>query len=210
MEQQVNLYQPILGAEKRLFSARAIGVCLGVIILCLTAIGAFGTWRTGRVEREIAVLQKRQTAQLAMLERAGAVLVPGHDRAQLDSEAKELTAQIAARERALDLIRRGAVSAATGYAARLEALANRQIDGLWLKNIVVGSTEGGKLALRGDTLDRNLVPAYLAALAGEAALAGVRFDTLRMRRAHPEEAPAQLVFELGAPGLDFPATEEHR
>jgi len=208
MEQQVNLYQPILGAEKRLFSARAIGIGLGLLALCLAGLGGFGAWRTARVERSIAQLEQHQAAELARVEQAGAALQPGRSLADLQVQAKELAADIAARERALDLVRLGAVSPATGFAARLEALARRQIDGLWLHTIVVGSGEG-RLALKGDALDPNLVPAYLAALAEEHALAGVNFDKLAMRRAKPQEAPARLVFELGAPGLRFPAAEAH-
>lgn len=200
MEQQVNLYQPILGAEKRLFSARAIGAALALLAVSLVLLGGYGSWRTSRLERSIAELEKRQAADLAAAERSGTVLKPGKSVAQLDEEAKQLTAGIGARERALALVRLGSPSPVTGFAARLEALAHRQLDGLWLHQIVMGSGEG-RLALRGEALDPNLVPAYLAALAAEPALAGVRFDTLSLRRAKPEEAPAQLAFELGAPGL---------
>ena len=208
MEQQVNLYQPILGAEKRLFSARAIGVGLVLLAACLASLGGFGVWRTGRVERAIAALESREAAQLAAVEQAGVALHPHKSLAELDAEAKGLSADIAARERALDLVRLGAASPETGFAARLEALGRRQPDGLWLHNIVVGSG-AGRLALRGDALDARLVPAYLSALADEKALAGVRFDRLSLHRAKPDEAPAQLVFELGAPGLDVPAAEAH-
>jgi len=208
MEQQINLYQPILGAEKRLFSARAIGIGLALLAVSLGGIGAFGAWRTARVERSVALLETQQAAQLATVERASAALAPGRSLADLQAQAKNLSADIAARQRALDLVRLGAASPATGFAARLEALARRQLDGLWLHAIVVGSGEG-RLALRGDTVDPQLVPAYLAALAEEPALAGVRFDRLAMRRAKREEAPAELVFELGAPGLKFPAPEAH-
>jgi hypothetical protein len=208
MEQQVNLYQPILGAEKRLFSARTIGLGLLLLAASLGSLGAFGVWRTARVERAIASLESREAAQLASVEQAGAALQPRKSLAELDAEAKGLSADIAARQRALDLVRLGAASRETGFAARLEALGRGQMDGLWLHNIVVGSG-AGRLALRGDALDARLVPAYLAALADEKALAGVRFDKLALRRAKPDEAPAQLVFELGAPGLNIPAAEAH-
>jgi hypothetical protein len=208
MEQQVNLYQPILGAEKRLFSARAIGVGLGLLGLCLCGLAVFGSWRTGRVERSVALLEMQQATELARVERTGAALQPGRSLAELETQAKSLSADIAARERALDLVRLGTASPATGFAARLEALARRQLDGLWLRSIVVGSGDG-RLALRGNAVDSQLIPAYLAALAEEHALAGVRFDKLTMHRATQKEAPAQLVFELGAPGLKFPAVEAH-
>lgn len=208
MEQQVNLYQPILGAEKRLFSARAIGVALALLAVSLALLGGYGSWRTARLERAIARLETRQAADLAAAERGGVVLKPAKSATQLDEEAKQLAAGIAARERALGLVRLGTPSPATGFAARLEALAHRQVEGLWLHEIVVGSGEG-RLALRGAALDPNLVPAYLSALAAEPALAGVRFDKLTLRRARQDEAPAQLDFELGAPGLALADKESH-
>jgi hypothetical protein len=206
VEQQVNLYQPILGAEKRLFSAQAIGICLGLLAVSLGAVGGYGAWRTSRVERSIAEVEKRQSADLMAAERTGVALQPGKSVAQLDAEAKDLAAEIAARERALAIVRLGAASPATGFAARLEALARRQVQGLWLHDVVVGSGEG-RLSMRGNALDPQLVPAYLAALAQEPALAGVRFDKLTMRHAKEDEAPAQLVFELGAPGLALASRE---
>jgi len=85
-------------------------------------------------------------------------------------------------------VNRDTASPATGFAARLEALGRRQIDGLWLRTIVVGSGDG-RLALQGATVDPRLVPQYLAALAEEHAFDGVRFDKLAMRQAKREEAP---------------------
>ena len=90
VEQQVNLYQPILGAEKRLFSARAIGVCLALLAISLSALGGYGAWRTSQVERSIAELEKRQAAELVTAERAGLALNPGKSLVELDAEAKDL------------------------------------------------------------------------------------------------------------------------
>jgi hypothetical protein len=77
---------------------------------------------------------------------------------------------------------------------------------VWLSNIMLGSGEG-HLAMQGGTSDPRLVPAFLAALAGEPALEGVRFDRIALRLAQPAEAPARMMFELGAPGLKFSARE---
>jgi len=208
MEQQVNLFQPILGAEKRLFSARAIGISLLVLAVSLGGIDGFNVWRTARIERALALIEQQLSIQMAMNDRVGAALRPASSLAELQTQAKLLSADIAARERALDLVRVGAASATTGFAARLEALGRRQLDGVWLHSIVLGSGEG-RLAMQGATVDPRLIPVYLAALAEEHALDGVRFDTLAIRLAKPQEAPAQLVFEIGAPDLKFPAAETH-
>ena len=209
MEQQVNLYQPILGAEKRFFSAVTIGVGLGVMIVCLLGLVAFGAWRTSRIERSLAQLEQQEVASLALATRANAAARPNQSPAQLEAEARNLSAEIAARERALDIVRRGTGTPESGFAARLEALALRQLDGVWLSSIVLGSG-AGRLAMRGGTSDARLVPAYLQALAAERALTGVNFDRITLRRAQPEEAPARMVFELGAPGLKFTAPEAGR
>jgi len=207
LEQQVNLYQPILGAERRVFSARAIGIALAALAVSLAALGAFGAWRTARIERSVALLETEQSRLLAMLERTAGDLQTHRTVGELDAEAKGLAADIAARERALELLKQGSVSPATSFAARLESLARGQVEGLWLEDIALGGGEG-RLAMRGAAVDANLVPRYLAALAHEPAFAGVRFDSLVMRRARPGEAPAQMVFALGAPGLKL-ALEAH-
>lgn len=209
MEQQVNLYQPILGAEKRLFSAQAIAVGLGVLAVSLAALAGFAAWRTARVTRAITTIEQQQASQLALAERAASALRPKESVAELDAAARALSAEIAAREAALAVVRRGIAMPGSGFAARLESMARRQIDGLWLRKIVL-STGDRSLAFEGATTEPRLVPAYLAALADERPLDGARFDRLVMRRAKPDEAPAQTVFELGAPGLALPAAEDHK
>jgi hypothetical protein len=209
MYQQVNLYQPILGAERRLFSARAIAVALTVLAVCLVGLGAYGTLHTRRIEYSIDLLARRETANIALAERASLAGRPSQSLEQLDAEAQDLSADIEARRRTLEVVRRGGGTAATGFAARLEALARPQIDGIWLSSVIVGSGEG-RLALRGGTTDPRLVPAYLSALAEEPALAGVRFDRLAMRRAPAAELPAEVIFELDGPGLTLPVPEHPR
>jgi hypothetical protein len=204
MEQQVNLFQPILGAEKRLFSARALGSCLAIMFVSLGGLSGFESWRTGRIERSVDQVEQREASNLELAGRASSALRPTTTIPQLDAEARRLSVDIASREQALEIVRRGGVSVSSGFAARLEALARQAIEGIWLGRILLGSGES-RLAIQGGTTDRNLLPKYLTALAQERALDGVRFDTLSMRRALPAEAPAQIVFELGAPGLKLAA-----
>lgn len=209
IDQQVNLYLPILGAERRLFSARAIGVALLVLAVCLAGLSAYAAWHTGRIERSMNQLDVREAADRDLAERTSLAARPATSMPQLDADARTLSGDIEACQRALDLLRRISTTTTTGFAARLEALGRRQLDGIWLRDIMLGSGTG-RLAMRGGTTDARLVPSYLAALAEERALAGVHFDKLVMRRAVPNEEPAQLVFELGAPGLKLPAAQVNK
>jgi Tfp pilus assembly protein PilN len=206
-EQQVNLYQPILGAEKHLFSARAIGTALLLLVACLGGLVFYVSWRTARIERSVVQLHRQEAENLAAAERAGSLARGSLNMPELDAEAKQLDADIEMRQHVLDIVHRGSVTAANGFAARLEALAHRQLDGIWLNAVVLGSGEG-RLSMRGGTTDSHLLPAYLAALTQEAALDGVRFDKLSMRHALPKESPATTIFELVGPGLGFPKAEE--
>jgi hypothetical protein len=206
MEQQVNLYQPILGAEKHLFSARAIGIALAALVISLGSLAAYAGWRNARLERTLSSLEHQQAAELAMSERANASLKPAKSVAELDADAKILSADIASREHALDVVRGGAADPVAGFAARLEALARARMDGLWLRRIVVAAGEG-QLAFQGATMDPHLLPAYLAELSNERAFAGANLDRLSMQAAKAEDAPAVAIFEVGAPGLQFAKQE---
>jgi hypothetical protein len=209
MEQQVNLYQPILGAEKRLFSAGAIALGLALLVIFLGVIAGVAAWRTQRIEGSVKRVEQQEAAQMSLAANAGMLLHPVQTLAQLNVEARDISADIAARERALQIVRRGAAGPAAGFAAQLEALGRQQIDGIWLTRILL-SSGASPLAMQGGTTDPKLLPEYLAALTAEHALDAVRFDRLSMRRAHPDEAPALIIFELLAPGLRFSSREPPR
>jgi hypothetical protein len=165
------------------------------------------SWRTARIERAVVQLHRQEQDNLDAAERAGAAARGSLSMPQLDAEAKELSADIEIRQRVLDVVHRGSVTPANGFAARLEALAHKQLDGIWLNTVILGSGDG-RLSMRGGTTDSGLLPTYLSALTQEAALSGVRFDKLAMRRAQPSESPATTVFELVGPGLGIPKAED--
>jgi hypothetical protein len=203
MEQQVNLFQPILGAEKRLFSAGAIGIALALLALALSGIAGFARWRTVHIERAVVEVTRQEAAQQGLITRAAATNEPRASLAELDAMAKSSVEEIAAREYALRIVKRGSSDPASGFAARLEAIGRRQIEGVWLTALIIATGEG-RLALSGATTDPRLVPGWLGSLRNERALDGAFFDRLQIRQvAHAE--PAVAVFEIGAPGLELPA-----
>jgi Tfp pilus assembly protein PilN len=182
-------------------------VGLGLLALCMIAIAGYGAWHAAGAEAAIARLEQQENQALDRTNRAGSALRPTASLPELDAEAHGIALAIAARERALDAVHRGAASPASGFAARLEALAHQQREGVWLRAIMLGD---GHLALRGGTTDPALVPAYVATLSAEAALAGVQFNKLSLRRGLAAEAPARMVFELDAPGLGFDSSEQRK
>jgi hypothetical protein len=87
----------------------------------------------------------------------------------------------------------------TGFADRIEALARQQLDGLWLKGVTFTSRPGD-FALKGSALSAELVPIYLAKLAGEPAFAGTKlqiFDITQPKKAQRVERP-EIDFSLSS------------
>jgi Tfp pilus assembly protein PilN len=203
MEQQINLFQPILGAEKRLFSARAIGVALAAFALCLAGVAGFARWRTAHIERAVIVVGAQEAQTLTLAAQANAANEPHASLAELEAQGKRSAGEIAAREHALNIVLRGSADPLSGFAERLEAIGRRQVEGVWLTSLVIGTGEG-RLALSGATTDARLIAGWLASLEQEPALDGAYFDRLVIKQV-ADAAPAMAVFDIGAPGLDLSA-----
>jgi len=201
MEQQVNLFQPILGAEKRLFSAGAIGIALALLALTLIGVAGFARWRTVHIERAVIEVTRQETTQQGLAAQVSATNEPRASLAELDALAKISAEEISAREYALGIVKRGSSDPASGFAARLAAIGRRHIEGVWLTALIIATGEG-RLALRGATTDPRLLSPWLASLRNERALDGAFFDRLVIRQV-ADAAPAVAVFDIGAPGLEM-------
>lgn len=178
--QQVNLYQHTapawrpFGSATLALAAAAVGCCLGVI-------WAFGAWQLDRLQKSVSTLQGQQDAQQAALSALGSLPADGAGATDLQSRIQALSAELAARERALTLLQTGAAGSTTGFSGDLAALARHPIPGLWLRQIDL-SRRTDSISLSGEVVSPDEVPRYLRALAAEHALAGMRFDRLLIER----------------------------
>jgi Tfp pilus assembly protein PilN len=195
MEQQVNLYQPMFLAERRLFSARAIGASLGVVALALVALWGYGQLRMTRLDREIALLREQDAHRTQRAARQASALHSESSPAELEARIHALDLDLAARREALTVLRRSSPGAAEGYAARLQALAHARVRGVWLQKIVLSSGEA-QLALQGASIDPGAIPGYVQALKAERVLTGAQFDEIQVERDAPHAPPAQVTFRL--------------
>ncbi len=199
MYQQVNLYQPIFRPRHTPFASATALWAVGLVVMALLGIWGYGLVRVNHLEQDLVRLRALQRQQLEIAASTGAARLGQSSPAALQAQASQLLAELKQRQLALDILRSGAAGDAGGFARRLQALAHRHIDGLWLDHIVlVGGA--GVASLSGRTLDPQLVPAYLQALTAESALAGTRFQALRI-----DSTPA-LAADGEAPAIAAPAT----
>ena len=66
MSQQVNLYQPILRSQPKVFSALTILQFGGLLLLGLSLIYGYARWQDAKLSRDVTSLQAQQDAALGI------------------------------------------------------------------------------------------------------------------------------------------------
>lgn len=190
MHQQVNLYQPIFREERKLFSLKTVLTAMTIVIATLLGMWALGARNVAGLERAVTQLREQQAAQEQLAQRAGAMLAAQGSPAAAEAEVQRLSALLAERTNALNLLRSGAAGESRGFAPRLAALARQRADGVWLEELVLSGGANG-LILRGRSVSAERVPQYLQMLTAEPELSGARFDqvVLDRRKHHESEQP---------------------
>ena len=187
-----------------MFGARAALATFGTVLGALVLIWGFGIYKVQNLEKTTQSLREQQAYQEKSLETASTMSAARATPVDLAARVKRTEEEVVARTRALDLLRTGAAGRTTGFAARLQALARRHVDGVWIDRMALsGSTEA--MSLGGATFDPDLVPRYLQSLAQDAALAGARFDELAIERPH-DKASAQVRFLASSLNQPMPAS----
>jgi Tfp pilus assembly protein PilN len=182
MRQQVNLHQPILSHSHKVFGAAAATRAGIVIVAALLIIGGYDARKVQRLEVAAQALRERQVQQEQAVASAGTLSAARAAPKDIEARTQATDVEVRWRLRALATLHTGALGRTTGFAARMEALASRRPDGIWIDRIALaGGTNA--MSLSGATLDADLVPRYLLSLAQQAALGGARFDRLLIERA---------------------------
>lgn len=198
MRQQINLYQPTFTLERKRFSAPTVAIACAIVVAGLAAFSVNAQRELERLEHEVDALrveQEQKDADIAALQAQQGVST---DPTQLELRVRRLAHAIAERTRALEMLQSGAAGQTTGFAARLEALARRHVDGLWIDAIVLSGTDGA-MTLSGATLDADNVPLYLQSLARDTVLKGTRFDDFIIERPQPQSKDGAPDNELVKP-----------
>ncbi len=193
--QQINLYQPAAGEGRRPFSARAAGASVAVVVASVLGIWGYGTWEVNQVQRSVAALELQKQRQEAAVSAADSIHAARANPEQLQAKVKELTAQVGGRRRALELLQRGAVGAASGFSSKLASLARSHVDGLWIDHIALSGSDG-TMTLEGVAAEADLVPRYLSSLSKDHSLSGVRFEQFAIERPQATAASGSLHFRV--------------
>jgi hypothetical protein len=189
IRQQINLYQPIFSEESKRLSAGTVAVLLGVIAIAMTGFSVHTRMRLNGLEAEVATLRAQQSEREALLSAADG-LSPEERTARVTASIRELEGSLEVRSHALQILQSGAAGQTNGFAARLEALARRHVEGVWIDALLLSGTTPA-MAVHGATSDPDIVPRYLASLAHDPVLSGTRFDDFIIEREKAESTRKQ-------------------
>lgn len=195
--QQVNLYQPILRKENKMFSALTLAQVLIFMSVALLALWAYGRWQVTGLQHEVARAQLQQAQGAQRLEQLRVLYPARRKDAVLEQTLAAAEADLQTKQRILAALSQRSFGNTTGFVAHFEGLARQQVEGLWLTRVEF-SRGGADLGLRGNALRPELLPRYLQRLAAEQAFGGTEFQSFVMTR--PERQPGvEFVLNTGRP-----------
>ena len=181
MSAQINLFNPLLGKQKHVFSAKEMTQMLGLVLLGVAVITWYLDRQATQLEKQLASSKEQLNVAQGQLAKVTSEFVPRNKNKQLETEIVGIEAQVRALEKVTDLLKQGDFGNASGYSSYLRAFARQSVDGLWLTKVSV-SAGGNELGLTGRALQAELVPRYVQRLAGEPVLHGKSFSSLEMQR----------------------------
>ena len=182
--QQINLYQPILRKQKKVFSASTLLIGNLVILVGLLLLYGYTLMQTQGLQAQhdqaTAQRNERQTRLQTLTQQYPARQADSRLPAQLDAARERIRQQ----QTVYRAISRDDNIPENRFSNQLLGLAQQVQTGLWLTEIQLAS---GHIRLQGQTRDAEQVPRLVQALSREAAFTGVSFQEVAISR--DEEGP---------------------
>lgn len=201
MSQQINLYNPILLQQKKIFSARAMAQALVVLVLGILAFYGYARYQVTSLQSASNFSDKRLENAQARFGRLSQQFSPQVKSAALDQQISQVETDIKTLTQTQVALKQSGALESGGFSPYFQAMARQIVDGLWLTGITVASSD---MRISGRALKPELVPIYIRRLGAEPAMHGRQFSTLEMRQpagtetqdGKPSVAPAYIEFSL--------------
>lgn len=195
MIQQINLYQPLLRRQKKVFSFRTMAQITAILIIGMLLIYAYGRWQTRLLDQQLTQLRDQERAAVTRLTELTRK-ADGRGLLALDARIQALRGELDARRRILAHMSGRELGNTGGFGAHLSGLARQTVEGLWLTRVWLADG-GARVALHGNTYSPELMPRYLQKLGSEEAFNGTQFKQVRMYL--PEDtASRHVAFSLSS------------
>lgn len=198
MSQQINLFNPLLLKQKKIFSAIAMARALFVLVCGVLALAYYANHSVLALQKEAGAVTARLKQQQARQADAVAKFLPRQKDPALTARIDAARTELQSLQKVATVLKGGEFGNTHGYSAYFKAFAAQSVSGLWLTGVtIVGA--GNDIALRGRALQPNLVPAYISRLTHERIMQGKSFSSLKIDQ--PIQKSGTAVPDSGANDL---------
>jgi len=187
VSQQINLYQPIFRKEKIIFSAQTIvWLTLGLIVLLIAWSLLIGQ-RINSLEAELERQQDAEQRAIGQLSELQSSMPSDQPDAALQAQVERLRERRDGLRESLTALERRMPATEVNLLGRLDALASKVPEGLWLSSILMAD-QGQTLTVGGNALEARLVPGWLNELSRIEQFSGMGFRQIHLSE-RPEDQP---------------------
>ena len=190
--QQINLYQPILRKQKKVFSASTLLLGNLIILAGLLALYGYTYLQTHTLQHQYEQASSQRGERQQQLQRLRAQYPTPVADASLPQQLEQTRAQLRQQQNLLQAMRRYDSQPELRFSAQLHGLSRQVRGSIWLTRIEL---QPGQVQLRGKTRDAEQVPRLVQALRQEAAFTGLVFQQVVISR---DEDGRLLEFTLNS------------
>jgi hypothetical protein len=182
MSQQINLFNPEFLQQKKVFTASAMAISLGVLALGLAAVSVAAKVRADGLQAQAVLGAAQLEKTRKRLSSVTAEFRPRQPDPKLAEELAEAQGELGDLKGVADKIERGELGNTRGYAEYFRALARQSVDGLWLTGVSIAGA-GLDIGVRGRAIDPAMVPGFLGRLRNERVMQGKPVGSLQIGEA---------------------------
>lgn len=190
--QQVNLYQPILRKQEKVFSARTLLQGNLLVLLGLLLLFAYSASQTRDMREQLAQVERERDGHIQQLAELAKQYPPKQRDEGLKGRIEQAQQELQHKRRLLAAVGEMGLDGKGGFSEHLLGLSRQDMPQLWLRHILL--QQGHQAQLLGSAQQAEAVALYLQRLANEPAFHGTTFHQVEIAR--NEEQPARVDFTL--------------
>lgn len=178
--QQINLYQPILRKQEKVFSAKTLLQGNLLVLLGLLLLYGYTLLQSYQLERQVAEATAQRDERQ---QRLGALRLQYPERirdASLEQHIEDARNTLQKRRALLQAVKQYDDNPTLRFSEQLLGLSRQDLSSLWLNHIVLGANH--QVVLEGSALAADDVPVLLQRLAKEPAFTGTAFQSVVIER----------------------------
>lgn len=194
--QQVNLYQPILRKEEKVFSARTLMIGNLLILTGLVLLFLYSLVLSDRMRSQLQHVQTQRDTQVKDLATLSARYPAKSKDSSIQLRIAQARQELQHKQKLFTTVGKLGIDTQQNYSTQLSALARQDVPQLWLHRITL--QQGRNLALQGSALQAAEIPRYLQRLANEKIFSGIDFHSAVIQRVSAESDQVEFSLKTAA------------